>query len=85
MLEFKHKIKDPVGLHARPAGLLVKKAGEYQSKISLMKDNRTADAKSMLSIMALGAKTENELLIRIEGQDEEVAMTELEQFFEANL
>ena len=50
-----------------------------------MKDNRTADAKSMLSIMALGAKTENELLIRIEGQDEEVAMTELEQFFEANL
>ena len=85
MLEFKHKIKDPVGLHARPAGLLVKKAWEYQSKISLMKDNRTADAKSMLSIMALGAKTENELLIRIEGQDEEVAMTELEQFFEANL
>jgi len=78
MLEFKHKIKDPVGLHARPAGLLVKKAGEYQSKISLMKDNRTADAKSMLSIMALGAKTENERLIRIEGQDEKVAMTELE-------
>lgn len=85
MLEFKHKIKDPVGLHARPAGLLVKKAGEYQSKISLIKDNRTADAKSMLSIMALGAKTENELLVRIEGQDEGTTMTELKQFFQVNL
>ena len=44
MKKFEYVIKDEVGIHARPAGLLVKEAKKYQSKVSITKDGKSAEA-----------------------------------------
>jgi phosphocarrier protein len=85
MKEFVYKITDSVGIHARPAGLLVKKAAEFNSDITLVKGEKTADAKKIFSVMALGAKCGDEISVKISGDDEETAATEMKTFFEENL
>ena len=85
MKEFKHVIQDPMGLHARPAGMLVKACAGYASKITLTAPTGTADAKRLMGIMRLAAKQGMELTITVEGADEEKAAVELQAFLEANL
>jgi len=85
MKEFNFTITDPAGIHARPAGLLVRQAHPYTSEISVLKGERKANAKSMLSMMGLGAKSGETVIIKAEGADEETAIVELEAFFKANL
>ena len=85
MKEFKHVINDPMGLHARPAGMLVKACAGYASKITLTAPTGTADAKRLMGIMRLAAKQGMELTITVEGADEETAAAELQAFLAANL
>ena len=85
MREFKYVVTDPEGLHARPAGLLVKKAAEFQSKIMIDKAGKAADAKRILGVMGLGVKKGEEVTITAEGEDEETAIVALEAFFKENL
>ena len=85
MKEFKHIINDPMGLHARPAGMLVKACAGYASKITLTAPTGTADAKRLMGIMRLAAKQGMELTFNVEGADEEKAATELQAFLAANL
>jgi len=85
MKEFNFIITDPAGIHARPAGLLVRQAQPYASEIAVTKGDRTANAKSMLSMMGLGAKSGETVLVKAEGADEETAIVELEAFFKKNL
>ncbi len=85
MKEFVYKIKDEVGIHARPAGLLVKAAGEFKSDITLIRGEAQADAKKIFSVMTLGAKCGDEVKVRIEGTDEGLAEGKLRVFFEENL
>ena len=85
MKEFKHVIQDPMGLHARPAGMLVKACAGYASKITLTAPTGTADAKRLMGIMRLAAKQGMELTFNVEGTDEEKAATELQAFLAANL
>lgn len=85
MKEFKHIISDPEGIHARPAGLLVKKAVEFNSSITIELDEKSADAKRIFALMSLGAKKNMELTIRIEGEDEEKAADEIKTFLQDNL
>ena len=85
MKEFKHVIADPMGMHARPAGMLVKAVAGYASKITITAPTGTADAKRLMGLMRLAAKQGMELTISIEGPDEEKAATELQAFLEANL
>lgn len=85
MKEFKYAITDPEGIHARPAGLLVKQAAGYKSDIKIAKGEKSADAKRIFGVMGLGAKTGEEIIITAEGEDEETAITELETFFKENL
>lgn len=80
-----YTITDPEGIHARPAGLLVKKAKEYISDIKIIKDEKTANLKTIFAIMGLGVKTGQEVVIIAEGEDEEKAITDLEAFFKENL
>lgn len=68
------KVQGEAGLHARPAGVLVKKAGEFSSKITLEKDEKAIDAKRLLAVLSLGAKQGDELTITVEGSDEEAAL-----------
>ncbi|WP_195270066.1 HPr family phosphocarrier protein [Eubacterium sp. 1001713B170207_170306_E7] len=85
MKEFNYTITDPAGIHARPAGLLVKKTQPYSSEISLVKDGKTGNGKSMLSVMGLGAKNGETITVQADGPDEDTAIAELEAFFKENL
>ena len=60
MKEFKHVIADPLGMHARPAGMLVKAVAGYASKITVTAPTGTADAKRLMALMAHIAKSANE-------------------------
>jgi Phosphotransferase System HPr (HPr) Family len=85
MKSFNYVIRDEVGMHARPAGMLVKEVGKYVSEIKVGLGNKEADAKRLFSLMQLGIKHGDEVTITITGDDEEIASQELEQFFKKNL
>ena len=85
MKEIKHVINDPLGMHARPAGMLVKAAAPFASKITVTAPTGTADAKRLMALMRLAAKQGMELTITVEGPDEEKAAAELQAFLTANL
>ncbi len=82
-----YAITDPVGLHARPAGIFVKKAAAYKSTITIKnaETGKTADAKRIMGVMSLGVKQGNRIELSIEGEDEAVAAQELEVFLKENL
>ena len=73
MKQFAYVITDPVGIHARPAGMLVKEAKQFSSKIMLQKGEKAADATRMMSVMGLGVKCGDTLSVSIEGADEDAA------------
>ena len=83
MKEFKYTITDTEGIHARPAGELVKAAKEFNSKIT--KDGKTGDCKKIFGIMALAVKCGNEVTITVEGDDEEAAAAKILDFMQANM
>ena len=85
MKEFKHVITDPLGMHARPAGMLVKAVAPYASKITVTAPTGTADAKRLMGLMRLAAKQGMELPVTVDGADEETAAAELQAFLAANL
>ena len=78
MKEFTYVIKDPNGIHARPAGLLVKQATAFQSTARISKGTQTGDLKRIFAVMALGAKQGDTLTIQVEGVDEEQAAAAIE-------
>ena len=86
MKEFQYKIKDGVGIHARPAGLLVKEAEKFLSDIQIkMSDDRSADAKRLFALMGLGAAKDDVITVSISGEDEEVAAAAIKVFLEKKL
>ena len=85
MKEFRYQIQDPMGIHARPAGLLVKAAAEFPCEVTIEKDGKSVDAKRILAVMSLGAKCGQELLFRCEGEREEEAAEALKKFMRENL
>ncbi len=84
MKEFTFTITDPQGIHARPAGLLVKEAKKYESKITIAKGARTGDVKKIFAVMALGAKQGEEIKITVDGADEDTAAAAMEAFLKEN-
>lgn len=85
MKEFVFVVKDPAGIHARPAGLLVKEAGKYQSNVKIELNDKSADAKRIFSVMGLAAKCGDSLKFIIEGADENSAEENIRAFLENNL
>ncbi len=85
MKTFDYVITDPEGIHARPAGLLVKEAAKFQSTITLEKSGKKADAKRIFAVMGLAAKKGETLHITVEGSDEQEAAQAMETFFNNNL
>ncbi len=85
MKEFKHIINDPLGLHARPAGMLVKAAAGYASAVTIEAPSGKADAKRIMAVMRLAAKQGMELTVTCEGADEEAAAAGLQAFLKENL
>lgn len=85
MKEFKYVITDEIGIHARPAGMLVKEAKAFSSKITLEANGKSAEATKLMAIMSLGVKTGAEVVIKAEGDDEDTAIAKMEEFMKANL
>lgn len=85
MKEFSYVITDPEGIHARPAGILVKEAAGFTSSVKIAGNGKEADAKRLLALMSLGIKKDMEVTFTIEGDDEEAAATALETFMKENL
>ena len=67
-------ITNKVGLHARPARLLVQAAAQFQAKITVSKGDKTANAKSIVGVLKLGAACGDTLLLQAEGDDAEQAL-----------
>jgi len=85
MKELIYEIKDPLGIHARPAGLLVKKAASFKSDITISKNDKTADLKKIFGIMGLGVKQGDKVVIKISGEDELEASEAIKEFLQENL
>lgn len=81
MISKDYIILDPHGMHARPATVLLKLARQYKSHISLKKDEKQVQLKSMLNILALGAKCGDTLSLIVDGEDESAASSALDSFF----
>mgnify|MGYP002405046980 FL=1 len=84
MKEFEFVVTDPQGIHARPAGLLVKEAKKFESNISVFKGARKGDLKKIFTIMALGVKQGETIKVPVEGEDEEPAASAVEAFLKEN-
>ena len=85
MKEFKYTITDPEGIHARPAGLLVKAVKEFASDIKIAKDGKSMSCKAIFGVMGLGAKQGDEVTLTFEGEDEEAAYEAISKFMQENL
>ncbi|WP_370856990.1 HPr family phosphocarrier protein [Megasphaera sp.] len=84
MKEFEFVVTDPQGIHARPAGLLVKEAKKFESNISVFKGARKGNLKKIFTVMALGVKQGETIKVQVEGADEEQAASTVEALLKEN-
>ena len=85
MKAFHYVIKDKLGIHARPAGLLVKEAMKFRSAIQIKKGDKEADAKRIFGVMGLAVKQGQEIIMTAEGPDEEEAIAAIEKFLKERM
>ncbi|MCC9598980.1 HPr family phosphocarrier protein [Stieleria sp. JC731] len=74
-------VRNPQGLHARPADMLVRMANQFTSNILISRGGEAVDCKSILSLLTLGAACGTELSLRVEGDDAKTAIDSIEQLF----
>lgn len=86
MKAFTYDVTDPLGLHARPAGMLAKKAKEYpDTTITITKGAKTVKAAQLMMLMSLAVKNGDQVTVQAEGPQEEAAIAAVEAFFKENL
>ncbi len=85
MKEFTYVVNDPIGIHARPAGLLVKEAKKFQSMITLTRDGKEVNCLKLMALMSLGVNSGETVVVKVNGADEAAAIVALELFFQENL
>jgi phosphoenolpyruvate-protein phosphotransferase len=78
-------IQNPTGLHARPAKVLVNLAKQFKSEISLHCQAKRANAKSMVSVLTLGATSGSAITLQVNGEDEDAALAELAEAIRSGL
>jgi phosphocarrier protein HPr len=76
------QVRNRLGVHARPANLIVRTAMKFAAKVEIAKGNELVDAKSMLSLLTLGAEQGSELIILADGDDAEAAVAEIGDLFD---
>ena len=84
MLTKTFTIKNKVGLHARPASVLVQTANKFKSDIKIEKDGRIVSAKSILGVLSLGAEKGSTIVVTVDGIDEEEALKTIEDLVNRN-
>ena len=85
MTTITYVIKDELGIHARPAGLITKTVKGFQSKVMMGRPEKMVDASKIIGIMSLGMKCGEEITLTVDGPDEADAVRALEEFLAANL
>lgn len=85
MVKFTFVVHDEMGLHARPAGALVKEAAKCSCKVTLRKGEKTGDAKKIFNVMGLSIKANEEVEFSVEGEKEQEEAAALEAFIKENI
>lgn len=85
MKTFEYTIKDELGIHARPAGMLAKTAKALDSEITITKGEKTVGASKLMALMGLGVKCGDTITVGIDGGDEASSEKAMKEFLEANL
>ncbi len=86
MKQFNYTITDPLGIHARPAGLLAKVAKGYgDTVVTVTKGGSTVKASQLMKLMGMGVKQGDEITVAAEGPAEDEAIAAVEAFFKENL
>ncbi|MGN0699827.1 MAG: HPr family phosphocarrier protein [Oscillospiraceae bacterium] len=85
MRTFDYTIKDELGIHARPAGMLAKTAKALSSEITITKDGKSVGAAKLMALMGLGVKCGDTITVSISGGDEEASEKAMREFLSANL
>jgi len=81
MTEKKLKVVNKLGLHARPASLVVQSAMKFQATITIIKDEYKIDAKSIMGLLMIAAGNGTELIFQADGVDEQEAINKMEEIF----
>ena len=86
MKSFDYVITDPVGIHARPAGILVKEIKKFAgSTVTITKGEKAVNALKLMALMGMGIKQGDTVTVAVEGGDEEAVAAAIEDFFKNNL
>lgn len=85
MKQFQYTITDPMGLHARPAGVMAKQVKGYVgTTVTVTKGDKSVNAMKLMALMSMAIKQGETVTVTIEGENEEKVCAELEQFFKEN-
>lgn len=85
MKTFDYTIKDELGIHARPAGMLAKTAKNYTSEVTITKGEKSVVCTKLMALMGLGVKCGDTITVTVNGADEDDAEAAVKAFLEANL
>ena len=85
MKSFTYTIRDQLGIHARPAGMLAKTAKALDSEITVTKGEKTVGATKIMALMGMGVKSGDTITVTVKGGDEDYALEEMRNFLEKNL
>lgn len=85
MEQFTYKITDPVGIHARPAGQLVKLVKDLSSTVTIIKGEKKAAGNKLIALMGLGIKCGDSICVQVEGANEKVDCARVKSFLEERL
>lgn len=85
MKSFVYTIQSDLGIHARPAGQLIRLAKQFQSKITLSKDGQAVDCRRLIALMGLNVVCGDTVRVCVEGEDETQSAEALQDFFKQSL
>ena len=82
MKSFTYTISDPVGIHARPAGILVKEIKNHDGvTVTVTRGDQSVDARKLMALMAMGVRQGDVVTVSVEGEGEEEIAAKIEEFF----
>lgn len=85
MKKITYQVTNPQGIHARPAGLLVRQVSKFKCKAVIEKSGKVVDAKEILALMSIGVKQGDTIIITFDGEEEKEAVIAVEKFLKENL
>lgn len=82
MKSFDYTITDPVGIHARPAGILVKEIKQYVgTDVTITRGEKSVNALKLMALMGMGVKQGDTVTVSVEGENEDEVAAKIEEFF----